>query len=111
MTPENTEANNVDRSQIAALRTQLFTMLMALIVVSGTLTIYLYRQSSLAGKDLNQVKKLSNEVSHNEVALKEFVNKLEAYGQKHPNFEPILRKYGITGQPAVAPAHLPAAKK
>ena len=42
--------------QVVALRHQVFTLLLALVVVSGTLTVYLYRQASLAGKDLAAVK-------------------------------------------------------
>lgn len=108
MTPES---NNQDRSEIAALKAQMFTLLMALVVISGTLTVYLYRQSSLAGKDLVQAKKLAAAVSHNEAALQSFVSQLEVYGQKHPDFEPILRKYGIEPKTAVAPAAAPVAPK
>ena len=42
--------------QMAALQRQVFTLLLALIVVSGTLTVYLYRQSSLTGKDITTIK-------------------------------------------------------
>ena len=111
MTPES---NNQDRSEIAALKTQVFTLLMALVVISGTLTVYLYRQSSLAGKDLAQAKKLDAAVSHNEAALESFVSKLVAYGKTHPDFEPILKKYGIQPNQVAAPvtaAPAPATSK
>ena len=42
--------------QMVALRQQIFTLLLALVIVSGTLTVYLYRQASLAGKDLKAIK-------------------------------------------------------
>ena len=42
--------------QIVALRHQVFTLLLALVVVSGTLTVYLYRQWSVTGKDIDAIK-------------------------------------------------------
>ena len=96
--------------EIAALKNQVFTLLVALIVVSGTLTVFLYRQVSLAGKDLAQGQQLSAVLGQNETAVSTFVNKLVAYGEKHPDFVPVLKKYGIApvaGVPAnslIAPA-------
>jgi type II secretory pathway component PulF len=94
-------------SEIAALKNQIFTLLVALIVVSGTLTVYLYRQVSLAGKDLVQGEQLSAALSQNEANVSAFVTKLVAYGEKHPDFVPVLKKYGIApvaGVPAGAQA-------
>ena len=96
-----------NNTEIAALKNQVFTLLVALIVVSGTLTVYLYRQVSLAGKDLAQGQQLSAMLNTNEVAVSTFVTKLVAYGEKHPDFVPVLKKYGIApvaGVPATAPA-------
>ena len=101
MIPENNNA------EITALKNQVFTLLVALIVVSGTLTVYLYRQVSLAGKDLAQGQQLSAVLGQNETAVSTFVNKLVAYGEKHPDFQPLLKKYGIAPVPGV-PANAPA---
>jgi len=108
MTPEN---NVVPSPEIATLKNQVFTLLMALIVVSGTLTVFLYRQSSLAGSDLAQAKQLNVVVTQNETALMNFINSLVAYGEKHPDFLPVLKKYGITPQPGVPAGTVPAAPK
>ena len=88
-------------SQIAALKTQMFTLLLALIVVSGTVTVYLYRQASLTGKDLNASNQLIANVQHNQDLIIPFANQLAGYAQTHPDFRPILAKYGIplTGLP------------
>jgi type II secretory pathway component PulF len=99
-----------DNNEIAALKNQVFTLLVALIVVSGTLTVYLYRQVSLAGKDLTQGQQLSNVLSQNEAAVSTFVTRLVSYGEKHPDFQPVLKKYGIAPVPGV-PANAPAPKK
>jgi hypothetical protein len=93
--------------QIVALRHQVFTLLLALVVVSGTLTVYLYRQASLARKDIAAIKPQAAQIikafSENRVGMENFVKQLSAYGNTHPDFQPILRKYGIVPQPANAP--------
>ena len=91
-------------SEISALKTQMFTLLVALVVVSGTLTIYLYRQASLAGKDINATNQLIANVNQNEAAIVAFANQLAAYAQTHPDVRPILAKYGVpaTGIPTAA---------
>lgn len=99
MNPETVDQNS---SEIAALKNQVFTLIIALIVISGTLTVYLYRQSSLASKDLVQAKQLNALVTQNEAALGNFINKLTAYGEKHPDFLPVLKKYGIMPKPAAS---------
>jgi hypothetical protein len=81
--------------EIAALKIQLFTVLVALIVVSGTLTVYLYRQASLAGKDIAQAQQLGGNLVQNEAAVNGFVTKLASYGERHPEFVPLLKKYGV----------------
>ena len=95
--------NNDNHSESAALRSQVFTLLVALIVVSGTLTVYLYRQSSLASKDLAQAEQLAQNFAKNEAGVNNFVNQLVAYGQQHPDFVPVLKKYGIAPVAGVPP--------
>jgi protein-disulfide isomerase len=106
MTPDS----NGNNPEIAALRNQCFTLLMALIVVSGTLTVFLYRQASITGSDLTQAKQLNVMVTQNEASIGSFVQQLVAYGQTHPDFVPVLKKYGLTGSPA-APVAIPVAPK
>jgi type II secretory pathway component PulF len=101
MTPED------NSGEIAALKNQMFTLLVALIVVSGTFTVYLYRQVSLASKDIAQGQQLGAMLNRNETAVSTFVTQLVAYGQKHPDFVPVLKKYGIEPRPGV-PANAPA---
>lgn len=98
-------------SEISALRNQVFTLLVALIVVSGTLTVYLYRQASSTRKDLDALKPQAEQIigafNQNQKLMVDFINQLVAYGQAHPEFKPVLAKYGITptpGSPAGAPA-------
>lgn len=108
--------NDDTNSQIAALQRQVFTLLLSLIVVSGTLMVFLYRQASVSGKDIEAIKPQAQQIigvyNQNQTLMVNFVNQLVAYGQKHPDFVPVLAKYGIApvaGVPAgavspVAPA-------
>jgi hypothetical protein len=91
-------------SEISALKNQVFTLLLALIVVSGTLTVYLYRDASLKGKDIEALRPQAQQIigafNQNQSLMINFLNQLIAYGQAHPDFQPVLRKYGIAPQPA-----------
>lgn len=119
----NTDPKQVDySSDLAAIRSQLFTLLIALIVVSGTLTVYLYRQASIARKDFDAIKpqadQVVNALGQNQAAVVSFVNEVVAYGQTHPEFVPVLARHGIApvpGHPAgaapVAPVTPAAPKK
>ncbi len=96
--------------EISALKRQVFTLLVALIVVSGTVTVYLYRQASITGKDIDAIRPQAQQIigafNQNQKLMVEFVNQLVAYGQTHPDFKPVLIKYGIAAPVAapVAPA-------
>lgn len=92
--------NNQD---ISALKNQVFTLLVALIVVSGTLTTVLYQQASQANKDITQGQQLGVMLNQNEANMLEFARKLAAYSEKHPDIKPLLEKYGVTSA-SVAPA-------
>jgi hypothetical protein len=100
-------------SEIEALKRQVFTLLAALVVVSGTLTVYLYRQASTAGKDLDAIRPQATQIigafNQNQALMNSFVGQLVEYGKAHPDFRPVLAKYGIVpaGAAPVAPAAAP----
>jgi hypothetical protein len=104
--------NPDSNSEIAALKRQVFTLLVALIVVSGTVTVYLYRQASITGRDIDAIRPQAQQIigafNQNQSLMNSFVNQLVAYGQTHPDFRPVLMKYGVT-PPAVAIPTKPAA--
>lgn len=82
------------KDQVAALQRQAFSLLLALIVVSGTLTVYLYRQASMEGKDLDSLKQqgvpIINAFNQNKAGMVKFLDQLNAYGQTHPDIEQLL---------------------
>jgi hypothetical protein len=99
--------------QIVALRHQVFTLLLALVVVSGTLTVVLYRQARLTGKDIEVIKPQATQIiaafKRDQQSMEAFVKQLTAYGVTHPDFQPILKKYGIV--PQAQPAAIPVVPK
>lgn len=103
MNTENFDSN----SEISALRNQTFNLLIALIVLSGTLTYVLYREASLTGKQLDVLKSQVGQqaANYNKVvpSITNFVNAVGAYGMTHPDIRPLLNKYQIVAAP-VQPA-------
>ena len=96
-------------AEIAALKNQVFTLLVALIVVSGTLTVYLYRQVSLSNKEIAQYQRDEYNIKLTGTNIMTFVNRLVMYGEKHPDFATqVLKKYNIAPVPGV-PAVVPGA--
>ena len=83
------------QQEVSALKNQVFTLLVALIVVSGTLTTMLFQQASQANKDITQGQQLAAVLNTNEQNMNIFATKLLAYSDKHPDLKPILAKYGV----------------
>jgi hypothetical protein len=99
-------------SEISGLRSQLFIQLVALVLVTGTLMVYLYRQSSIEGKQLAQNQLVLNNYKQLEPKINVFVSQLVAYGQRHPDFaQTVLKKYGIVPQPGGVPYGSTAPRK
>jgi hypothetical protein len=107
-------------SQVAALQRQVFTLLLALIVVSGTVVAYLGYESYHLGKDVSAINtQVVLPYKQKLPAIEDFISKIVAYGQTHPDFKAVLLKNGIvtTTPPATntptkpAPAAPAAPKK
>ena len=80
---------------------------MALVVISGTLCVTLFYQARQAGRAMDEAKQASAMLTAQEQGMISFVNHTVAYGEKHPEFVPLLKKYGIApvaGVPALPPA-------
>jgi len=99
-------------SEISGLRSQLFIQLVALVLVAGTLMVYLYRESSIEGKQLEQDQLILNNYNQLEPKITVFVGQLAAYGERHPDFaQTVLKKYGIVPQPGGVPYGSAAPRK
>jgi hypothetical protein len=93
----------------ADLSRQLAMLRAAVLVASLTLTAYLYVQNRRIGKDVEvlrpQVQQLLDASKKDQDSMKAFAAKLLEYGQTHPEFTPILNRYGIKGVPAANPTN------
>jgi hypothetical protein len=92
------------QEQCDALRHLVVSLMVLLLVVSGTLNIYLMRQWRFAQTDLRNAKQVIASVNANAAAINDFVNKLGEYGRTHPEFGPILTKYGVKANTPSGPA-------
>lgn len=108
--PEMNTPNPADLAgQVAALQRQVFTLLLALIVVSGTLVVYLGYESHHIGKDIGSINaQVIQPYNQKLPAIGTFLNQIILYGQTHPDFQPILKKYGIVPPPAASAPARPA---
>lgn len=112
-TPVSNESADL-KETCASLRHQFNSVLILLLVVSSTLTIFFLRQVTLARKDRDMIRPGIVEYHQNGVpALNEFTDKLREYAKTHPDVVPILIKYGIVQKAtnAPAPAAIPTPKK
>ena len=110
------------QDQIGALRHLVVSILILLVVISGTFTIYLLRQWRTVSKELTGFRPQATALvgDYQRVSapvMTDFVRKVTEYGRTHPDYMPILAKYGLkpgasTGAaPAPASAPPPAATK
>src|SRR5689334_2936004 len=88
------------REQFEALRHLVVSILVLLIVVCGTLDVYLLRQRNTTRKDLKaiapQAMNIINTYQQGQGAwIDDFIRKVSEYGRTHTDFAPIMTKYGL----------------
>ena len=104
------------KQQCVCLQRQMTTLLLALVIVSGTLSVFLWRQVRYARRDLEAIKpqaaQIIQEFNQARPGMDAFLAKVTEYGRTHPDFMPILTKYRIpatAAPPATVTAPKPAA--
>lgn len=106
--PQSPTADSRDEA-IRSLQKQVRVLLILLLIVSGTLTVYMKRASSRAKAELTllnpQVQRIRDEFnSRGRPAIREFINRLGEYSQTHPEVVPIMHKHGLTNVSVSGPA-------
>jgi len=109
--PEVSPSHAEISEQLAALQRQVFVLLLMLVVVSGTLVAFLYYQSRQLGKNIDGYDQIAQAYKKNYPLVQSFVNGIAVYGATHPDFQPILKKYGISNAAPAAPVVPVAPKK
>ena len=102
-TPAENEVTEL-RDQVESLRHLVGSMLILLVVVSGTFNIYLLRQWKTSKTDLAVFKPqaanlIASYQKNEQPAVENFIKKMVEYGQTHADFAPILNKYQIKAAP------------
>ena len=98
-------------AQLKGAQRQVSNLLVLLLLVSGTLSIYLFQEvrydranlATLAAQQqqLPQARQLIANYNQNSVpAMQKFIKQLGEYAQTHPDVLPILAKYGLVRQNA-----------
>ena len=88
---------------VAVLRALFHVVLVALIVMSASLNLFMFRQVSALNKQMAEISQYVNEYNSNSVPLMEkVVNSLADYAKSHPDFAPVIRRYIGPGNPAPA---------
>ena len=100
----------------AGLQAQVNLLLAALIVLSGTFAVFVWVQVRHARQDLKNMKLQANSLiqtfTRDKPSMDAFVVKAAEFGRTHPDFVPILKKYGVpvatSAPPAAATSPAPA---
>ena len=109
------------QAQLEDLRHLVISVLILMVVVSGTLSVFLLRHWTQTRRDLAAYRIEASMLvdAYNKQAgpqMDAFIEKLKEYGRTHPEFAPILARYGIAptasaGAPAPTKTSTPPTKK
>ena len=98
------------RAEFDSLRHLVMSLLVLVFVLSGTLNLYLLRQYRSLTKELAergpQMERLALEYQKGVPFMNNVVSRLTDYGRTHPDYVPVLAKYGF--KPAGATNSAPA---
>ena len=111
--PESFKPENVE-TQCENLRKLFLATLVALLILSFSINVFLIRQATYIRKDLKamrpQVQQIvANYQKNEDPQIKNFVNALVGFGRTHPDFNSILAKYKIVPQTPALSAPAPVA--
>jgi len=112
--PESNESSELS-AQLQSLHHLVTSLIVLLLIVSGTLSIFLYRQWKFTKNELDAIRPTASQVIGNYQhgtgqAMDEFVKRMADYSRTHPDFAPIATKYRlneISATPA-KPGAIPA---
>lgn len=87
------------QEQYNSLQQLVSSLMLVLIVISGTLSIFLLRQYRFAKSEYDAIEPAATqviaEVTNNYAMSQELVRKLAEFGRTHPDFAPIIAKYRL----------------
>jgi hypothetical protein len=100
------------QAQLESLNHLVTSVLILLVIVSGTLSVYLLRQWQMARKDLAAIQPGALQIiadynKERAPRMDAFIDKLKDYGRTHSDFVPILIRYGIVSNAPAAGGAVP----
>jgi hypothetical protein len=97
--------------QVVSLQRLVGTVLVLLLIISGTFSIWLFWQVRTENRELEAGRQQLQQVIKIEAQQNEVVKRMQDFGRAHPDFLPILGKYGLApeGSGASAPGSTPPA--
>jgi len=114
------------RNEYEGVQKQLNILLLAVVILSGTFSVFLWRQTRYLRRDLEGLKPVAGPIiqryNQEKPTVDAFVQKVAEYARSHPDFAQIAKKYqlqNVTNAPTAvapaanktAPAPAPATKK
>ncbi|MDB6112802.1 MAG: hypothetical protein JWR69_4552 [Pedosphaera sp.] len=91
--PDNTAADL--QAEVQSLRSVVVGALLALVIIGISLNAFMMRQASMAGNQAAEAQKFVDEFNTvNIPAAREFWSKLTDYSKTHPDFAPVMTKFG-----------------
>lgn len=98
------------QEQVDGLRHLVVSILILVVMMSCTLNLYLLRQWRYAKKDLEDSRpQFAQMLAGYQKSVSGFVVPITEYGRTHPDFLPVLAKYGLKpGAPTNASSPTPA---
>jgi hypothetical protein len=112
--PASEPSINDLRAECESLRNLVGSLVVLLLVVSGTLNLYLWRQYRIANGAVAEIRQMVANYNQNSVPqINDFLQKLVEFNKKSPDFGPILAKYGVqpgntNGVPLIGVSAVPA---
>src|SRR4051794_11987387 len=96
------------REEVQSLRTLFVGALLVLIILSGSLNIFLMRQASIASNQAGESQKNLDEFNTVSVPMaRELWGRLNEFSKTHPDVNPIITKYAPFFQVPVTNAPVP----
>ncbi len=92
------------RQEVDSLRQLVTGLLILLIVVSGTLNIYLLRQAKSVHQELPALRAQAAQVQRAATSIDTFLHDLLKYGSTHSDFAPVMARHGLDKLPKPADA-------
>ena len=103
------------KAQYDSLHSLLVSLLLLVIVISGTFWIFLMRQVKTAKTDLNMVRigytNAAVQFERTRPIIDETVKRLQEFGRTNADFAPVLAKYNLTSTATSAPPAKATKKK